>query len=655
MAAVVTGGGAVGVSAVFRLFIIVFFCVQLPAAARADAAALAAIAAAHAGDWAKAYAEAGQSTDAVAAKAVHWLDYTRASPSGRFAEIASFIEQNPGWPLQKILQRRAEEALAGESDDVAAHWFDRHRAISGAGQVRAAVILLDRGQGAAGAAALRAAWIDGDFTPAEEQGVLARFAATLRPEDQQSRLDRLLWHGETEAARRMLPLVAPDYRALAEARLALAANSADVGRLVAKVPAALRNDPGLAFDTARWWHKQGNDPVAAQLLLAHPDNPARPAAWWKERVVVARQLLAAGNPDAAYQLVQQPAAVDDKDYAEAEFLCGYIALRFRKEPAVAFDHFAHILGRAANPYEKTRAAYWGGRAAQAEGKPALAAKWFAAGADNMATFYGQLAAHELGKDAPPHPVPEPRPDAAEQARFDAQELVRATALFLEAGDRMHAARFLMKLADDAKTPLDFSMLATLAETRGRVDLAIAVARRAIDAGMPLMVHGYPITALPGGGTAERPLLLAIVRQESAFAPDAMSSVGARGLMQLMPATAAGIAGKMQLAFSLARLTADGIYNVTLGRSYLEKLLDDFGGSYALAIAAYNAGPGRVRQWLHDFGDPRGQGIGMVDWIEMIPFTETRTYVQRVLENLQIYRGQAGDNPSAFSLVADLAR
>ena len=170
-----------------------------------------------------------------------------------------------------------------------------------------------------------------------------------------------------------------------------------------------------------------------------------------------------------------------------------------------------------------------------------------------------------------------------------------------------------------------------------------------------MVHGYPVTALPSGGIAERPLLLAIVRQESAFAPDAMSRAGARGLMQLMPATAAGIAGKLQLAFSLARLTTDGIYNLILGRSYVENLLDDFGGSYALAIAAYNAGPSRVRQWMQEFGDPRGSDISMVDWIEMIPFGETRAYVQRVLENLQIYRGQAGNNAAAFSLVSDLAR
>ena len=199
------------------------------------------------------------------------------------------------------------------------------------------------------------------------------------------------------------------------------------------------------------------------------------------------------------------------------------------------------------------------------------------------------------------------------------------------------------------------MLAALAQSHGRTDLAIAVAKRAVAAGMPLMRHGYPVTALPGGSGPEHPLLLAIMRQESAFATQATSPAGARGLMQLMPATAKRIASKLQVPFSLARLTRDGIYNVILGRSYVERLLDDFGGSYPLTIAAYNAGPGRVRQWLHQFGDPRGGAIRMVDWIEMIPFTETRAYVQRVLENLQIYRGQQGDNPAAFSLVADLAR
>jgi soluble lytic murein transglycosylase len=620
----------------------------------ADNPALAAVAAARSGEWAQAYAHAGQSTDPLVLKVVRWLDYTRSGSEGRFSEIAGFIEQNPDWPLHRVMRRRAEEAMASESDDTAAEWLKRHPPVSGAGKTRAAEIMIDRGNIEAGTAALRAAWVEGDFTAAEETALSARFAATLRPEDHQQRFDRLVWDGQIDAARRMLPLLSADYAALAAARLAMASDMANPAAVLMRVPSQLHTDPGLAFEEARWWCKRDNYDAAAQLLLAHDDTPVRPDLWWGERLNVARRLLARGDSDTAYRLAQQPGASDGNTNPDAEFLSGYIALRYRKDAALAFDHFARILARVTSPYAKARAAYWGGRAAAADDKPDLAAKWYAVGAEHMATFYGQLAAHQLGSDAPPHPVPEPRPDSAAQTRFNAEELVRAAQLFFAAGDRDHARAFLMQMADKATTPLDFSMLASLAENHGRVDLAIAVARRAIDAGMPVMVHGYPITALPEGGSVEHPLLLAIVRQESAFIPDAMSRVGARGLMQLMPATAADVARKLALQYSLDRLTSDGIYNLVLGRSYLETLLGDFGGSYALAIAAYNAGPGRVRQWLNDFGDPRDARIGMVDWIEMIPFNETRAYVQRVLENLQIYRGQDGHNESAFSLASDLA-
>jgi len=652
----------------FRVFRLLFIVLGISAALttiasttiaraedNADSTALAAIAAARAGDWPQAYAKASQAGDGVLLKIVRWLDFTRPTPGGRFAELAAFIDQNPDWPLQKKLQRRAEEALISENDEVAADWLKRHPPIGGVGKARAAQILLNRGNTEAGTAALRAAWIDGDFNVADERPFLVRHYGMLRPEDHEKRLDRLIWDGLTDAARHMLPLVPADYRLAAEARLALAGDAANGEALLAKVPAQWRSDPGVAFEEARWRRKKNNYEAAAQLLLAHGDSPARPAAWWGERQLVARQLLATGNADTAYKLVQQHGLSDGSAYSEAEFLTGYIALRYSKDPALALDHFTRILARVTTPYGKARAAYWSGRAAEAAGNSALAAKWYTAGAENMATFYGQLAAHQLGKDAPPRPVPEPQPNAAEQKHFDAEDLVRAAKLLFAAGDRDHARNFIMQMADAAKTPIDFAMLASLAEAQGRIDLAIAVAKRSIEAGTPLMVHGYPITPLPSGGTAERSLLFAIVRQESGFATDAMSRVGARGLMQLMPATAAGLAGKLQLPYSLDRLTSDSVYNLTLGRSYIETMIDEFGGSYPLAIAAYNAGPGRIRQWLHEFGDPRGRDISMVDWIEMIPFNETRLYVHRVLENLQIYRGQDTNNVAAFSLASDLAR
>jgi soluble lytic murein transglycosylase len=646
---------------VFRLCLAfgIFVVLALPAQAddAADGAALAAVTAARVGDWPQAYAKAGDSKDPMALKLVRWLDYTSTRPGGRFAEIASFIEQNPAWPTQKVLLRRAEESLASESDETAADWLKRHPPVNGAGHVRAAVIMINKGDVEAGTAALRTAWIEGDFALSDENAMQARYSGRLRAEDHQKRFDRLMWDGQIDAAKRMLPLVPAEYRGCAEARIAFAGDTGNPEAVLAKVPQQLRSDPGLAFEEARWWRKRDNYDNAAGLLLAHDDTPIRPTQWWKERLNVARRLLVAGKSDIAYRLVGtgSPSDADEGIDAEAEFLRGYIALRYKKDAALAFDHFAHILARVTSASAKTRAAYWGGRAAAAAGKTDLAAKWYAAGAEHMATFYGQLAAHQLGRDAPPKPIPEPHPDSATQARFNASELVRAVRLFFAAHDREHARVFIMQIADNAKTPLDFAMLAALAESQERVDLAIAVARRAIDAGMPLMVRGYPVTTLPTGGIAERPLVLAIVRQESAFAPDAMSKAGARGLMQLMPGTAQLAAKKMELPYSLDRLTSDGLYNLTLGRYYIEKLIDDFGGSYALAIAAYNAGPGRVRQWLRDFGDPRGQDIGMVDWIELIPFNETRAYVQRVMENLQIYRGQGPNNTTAFSLVSDLAR
>jgi soluble lytic murein transglycosylase len=613
-----------------------------------------ALSAAQNGEWNRAYAEAAAITDPLPSKMLHWMDYSRPGAPGHFPDIAEFIEKNPDWPAQRALRKHAEEALAGETDAVAADWFKRHPPVSAVGKVREAEIMLNSGDLEAGNAALRTTWIGANFGPLDEKGFLARHAAALRPEDHVKRIDRLLWDGHGEAAHRMLTLVPADYRAVAEARLALAAQARNAEALVARVPAKLRSDPGLLFEQLRYRRRKDMTDAAVQMLLAQPNDLVRPAAWWNERQAIARQVLASGNAALAYRIVEQHGLLEGNAFSEAEFLLGYIALRYMKQPALAFEHFSQILTRVNTPFAKSRAGYWGGRAAEAQGKSELAAKWYAAGADHMATFYGQLAAHQLGRDAPPRPLPEPVPDAEELARFDSNEVVRAARLFFELGDAAHGKIFLLHLADHATSPTTFAMLASVAEDSGRIDLAIAVAKRAIEAGTPLMIHGYPTTELPSGGTAERSLLFAIMRQESAFERDAVSRVGARGLMQLMPATASFVAAKMQLPFSPERLTADGIYNVLLGRAYLETLIDDFGGSYALAIAAYNGGPGRVRQWLRDYGDPRGGSIDMVDWIEMIPINETRNYVQRVLENLQIYRGQVG-RESAFSLAADLAR
>ncbi len=286
--------------------------------------------------------------------------------------------------------------------------------------------------------------------------------------------------------------------------------------LVARVPVRLRADPGLLYEELRWRRRKDMTDAAARLLEANPGDPVHPAAWWHERQAVARRLLADGNSDLAYRIVEQHGELTATIIPSAEFLLGYIALRFMKHPALAFDDFAHILAHADTPYAKARAGYWGGRAAESEAKSGLAQKWYAAGAEHMATFYGQLAAHQLGDDAPPHPVPEPVPSAMERAGFEASEVVRVAQIFFALGDRQHSKVFLLHLADGAATPTEFAMLAALAEQNGRIDLAIAVAKRAIAAGTPLMIHGYPVVSLPSGGNVEDALLFAIVRQESAL-------------------------------------------------------------------------------------------------------------------------------------------
>ncbi|HYZ40068.1 MAG TPA: lytic transglycosylase domain-containing protein, partial [Stellaceae bacterium] len=415
----------------------------------------AALAAAQSGDWTRAYAGASTITDPLPLKMLHWLEYARPGAPGRFPDISEFIEQNPNWPAQKSLRKHAEEALAGESDAVAADWFKRHPPVSPTGKLREAEIMMNSGDLEGGAAALRALWIAADFGPLDEKNFLARHASSLRPEDYVQRIDRLLWDGQTEAAHRMLALVPPNYRLLAEARLALAAQAAKAEAFVARVPPQLRSDPGLVFEQLRWHRKKDMTEAAVEILLAQPNDLVRPGAWWAERQAIARRVLASGNAELAYRIVEQHGLIEGSAFSEAQFLLGYIALRYMKQPALAFEQFSRILTRVDTPYAKARAGYWGGRAAEAEGKSELAAKWYAAGADHMATFYGQLAAHQLGHDAPPRPTPEPVPDAAELAQFDGDDVVRAAWIFFDLGAGGHGKIFLLHLADQAKTPAKF--------------------------------------------------------------------------------------------------------------------------------------------------------------------------------------------------------
>jgi soluble lytic murein transglycosylase len=516
-------------------------------------------------------------------------------------------------------------------------------------------MMMESGQQAAGLAEIRDVWVASELSGFDEKTILLRFPGVIRTEDHIKRLDRLVWDGLSEAAHRLMPRVPQEYRSLADARLKLAGFLPGAEGAVAKVPAQLQNDPGLQYERLRWRRRKEMYPAALEILMHPPRELVRPAAWWTERQILARRALNDGKPKLAYDLVAKHELTDGPAYAEAEFLAGWIAFRFLKDAPRGYEHFVRLYKNAKLPISVARGAYWAGRAAEAQSFKQIATDWFTLAAAHPTAYYGQLAAAKLGSEAALRIPPEPKPTADERAQFHRRDLVRVVEALTEISDYDRIPAFMQKLSELAKTPTDHVQIAILGDSTGRPDLAVAAAKRAGYAGVNLLDHGYPVIELPPGGDVERPLVLAMARQESAFEREAVSRTGARGLMQLMPATARNVAKSIRLPYSADRLLTDSRYNLTLGRAYLDGLLSQFAGSYVLSVASYNAGPGRVGEWIGNFGDPRTKAVDVVDWVESIPFAETRNYVQRVLENLQIYRIRLGDHVLAFSLSSDLRR
>jgi soluble lytic murein transglycosylase len=607
------------------------------------------------GDWPRALHLAAAAKDQVPATFLRWLQVKQAGTGVSFADIAAFIDAHPDWPQQRLLKQRAEESIATATDSQLATWFAAHPPSLPTARLRLAQIWMNSGRQKDAVDLIRQTWIDGDFSAVEEKLMLQRYRDVLRGEDNSKRLDRLIWDGQTEQAKRMLRHVGPETTALGQARLGLAAMSPGVEGLIARVPAHLQKDPGLLFERMRWRRRNELDDDAAAILERAPSDLVRPAAWASERLILARRLLDDDQNQRAYRAAAGHGLTSGPTFAELEFLAGWIALRVLHQPETAYNHFVRLYEAVKLPISVARGAYWAARAAEGMKQVSLAEAWYTSAAPAITTYYGQLAAAHLGSAGPAALLQEPKPSAAEAAAFERNELVQVARALNDLGDQDNLPLFLRRITDEMQTASGYALTARLARSLDRPDIAVTAAKRASYAGVTLLDEGYPLTKLPPGGNIEAPLVLAMTRQESAFDRAAVSGAGAMGLMQLMPATASKIAKALHLPYSAKRLTSDHDYNVTLGRAYLGSLIDDFSGSYVLAVAAYNAGPSRVRQWMQDHGDPRRQNVDVVDWVERIPFTETRNYVQRVLENLQIYRYRLGVHAPTVSLASDLKR
>jgi soluble lytic murein transglycosylase len=610
--------------------------------------------AAHSGDWAAAGRRTERARDKLLAKVLWWANLSRGGSGAVFGDFAEFLNANPDWPGQTALRQHAEESMGGVPEKTLAAWFECFPPVTPAGKFKQADLWIAAGREQEGVARIRDIWINNDFIVFEEKTVLQRYHQLLREADHWARLDRLLWDGETEAARRMMPHVDSDHRALAEARIRLAELEPGVERLITKLPEHLLNDPGLIYERLRWRIRKERYDEALPLLEHAPRDLVRPVAWATQRQALARHALGDGDISLAYRLAARHGLANGPVFAELEFLAGWIALRFLHEPDIAYNHFVRLYDEVKLPVSVARGAYWSARAAEALKYRDVAASWYRTAAEQVTTYYGQLATTATTTPSLAQAAA-PKPSAAEKAAFEKRELVRVLIALGEVGGGDYMRPFARRISELAKSPAEHALLAHLVVRLDRGDLAIGVAKRANYAGVFLLEEGYPVTNLPPGGHSERALVLAMTRQESAFDREAISSAGALGMMQLMPATASNMAKSLRMPYSAKRLLTDQRYNVTLGRHYLESLLADFSGSYVLAVAAYNAGPSRVRQWMRDFGDPRTKTVDAIDWIESIPLGETRNYVQRVMENLQIYRLRLGDHGGSFSIASDLRR
>ncbi len=597
-------------------------------------------------DYAKARALAEDLKDPLHKKALRWrLAQMKEVPYG-FAELAEIYRGVKDWPGALRIADRADDAIGnGDAAETVLAWF-KDAPPRGARDWSTYIATLARaGKEGEARDAARRAWAILLMPAQDEIAFQRRFSKYLSPEDDRARIFGLLRARRTAQAqalweRAVLPAEDKAAVALRIVMQSRAAAPHEIEPVIAKLPETIRDEPDFRFDHVSW-NQRGDRFEAAARLLEKPaleDGDSR--RWRLAGSRVARELVDAGNHEAAYRAAAGlAAAATGETWATMEFLAGWIALRKLNKPADALAHFARLHEKSGAAITKGRGAYWAARAAA--GDKEAAQRWLILAAGYPHVFYGQLAIAELGRERLALPADAHVPEAARKALAE-EERARAATLFAALGEDETAYVLLSDLAMEANTPERWAVVADFAANGvKRREVAVRAARRAAVKSVPLFALGFPTLDLPADSKVEPHFALAIIRQESEFYIAARSSAGARGLMQLMPATAREQARRLKLRFDLAKLTTDESYNLRLGTDFLGGLVARYGGLYPLAAAAYNAGPGNLNKWLARYGDPRQGKIDLIDWIESIPFDETRNYVQRVLENLTIYRHRAG--------------
>ena len=598
-----------------------------------------------------------QISDPVARKLVEWAILRSDSNGASFSRYAAFIAANPSWPSIGFLRRRAEAMLWQERADPASvrAFFAKDQPLTAKGHFALARALLAQGDRAGAQAQVRDAWHNDSFSGDLESDAMEAFGSLITASDHKARMDMRLYAEDVEAAMRSADRTGGNAPAIAKARAAVIKKAGNAKAQLDAVPADARRDIGYIFSRAQWLRRADKAGEAAEAVLSLPRDASAidTDQWWIERRLIARKLLDDGDAKSAYRVVRDAVPPNRENYRiEHQFTAGWIALRFLNDPATAQTHFSKIAQGVTNPISLARAGYWQGRASEAMGRNEEAHAHYRTAAQYPTAYYGQIARAKLGmKDLPLRPTPD-RPDAAQL------EVVRAVELLYGIGERDLIAGMLADLGDRAQDAGALSALGDLATRNKDARAVLLLGKAALARGLPLDHHAFPIIGIPDyravGPAIDASVVYAIARQESTFNQRTVSTAKAMGLMQVTPDAGRYVAKKFSVSFDVKRLLSDPVYNVQLGAAELGDLIEDYRGSYILSFAGYNAGRGRVKDWVARFGDPRDPNVDPIDWVERIPFSETRNYVQRVLENLQVYRVRFGGG-SKLQIEADLRR
>jgi soluble lytic murein transglycosylase len=613
----------------------------------------------HRGRQDEATSAEGSIADPLARKLVEWVILRSDEATLDFPRYAAFLAANPSWPGIVFLRRRAEAALWQQQAAPRAviEFFKNERPYTAKGRFALARALLAEGDRAGAQAAVRDAWHKDGFSADVEAQARIMFADLISVADDKARMDARFDAEDDDAGLRAARQLGAIESAIAKARAAVINKSSKAKALLDAVPAAARHDAGYMFSHIQWLRRTDKIVEAAQWMLAAPREAERLGdldQWWVERRLIARKLLDIGDVKAAYEVANGAAAPVNENYrAEQQFTAGWIALRFLREPAAALAHFARIAEGIANPITLARAYYWQGRATEALGRGAEARAYYETAARYPTAYYGQLARARLGIEAVTlRTLPEPTP---EHRRL---EVARALEILYAIDERELAALLAAELGDKATDVAALTTAAEIATQHNDARATLLIGKGAVGHGLPLERYAFPDFGVPNyqqiGPEVERCVVYSIVRQESAFNPRVISSANAIGLMQVTPAAGRDTAKRFNVSFDRQRLLADVAYNAQLGTAELGNDIATWRGSYILAFVAYNAGPRRAREWIEQYGDPRNPKVDPIDWIERIPISETRNYVQRVIENMQIYRARLGNDPRLL-IEADLHR